>query len=85
MTYEPNPARRDAWNTLWRTICGRIAAQEVIACQHCRANEDGDLLIGQPALASEVRVSVCPSCRAPLEPEDIVAVGIAPTNPRDAA
>jgi hypothetical protein len=49
----------------------------VIACSYCQTDEDGELLIGQPAKVSQVPgLNECPSCRASLIPSDIVSVGI---------
>lgn len=51
---------------------------DVIACARCQSDEDGNLLIGAPALAREVfpRIYRCPSCRAHLFRTETVAVGI---------
>src|SRR5262245_27575633 len=54
---------------------------EVIGCATCKSDEDGNLLIGQPVMVSQVPgLSECPSCRATLHAGCIVAVGITRKN-----
>lgn len=58
-------------------ILATRTSSDVIGCQHCQIDDEGNLLIGQEVMVLDVPgLTACPSCQAALLPEDIVAVGI---------